>query len=239
MKSPNTLTWKRFFVVLGAFLVLGIPFKVMVLIEGFTEVRPVNAIPPISGLICGPIGAVAVGVGNVIADLFGTFSVSSVLGFFGNIVAAYLPYRLWYMYSPEEPNVHNNKNLLKYILICFFSAATVAWILGFGLYYFFGQWIEEIYTYVAYNNFGFSIGLGLPLFIMLTSDDVKISCVPGPKKYYLLKNMRLRKIVPVIHAAVMAAVFIAVAVFHFTPATNHWLHMLSVVGMLGLVLILF
>ena len=85
---------KRFFIVFAAFLAVGIPFKVMVLIEGFTEVRPVNAIPPVAGLICGSWGALACGFGNLIADLFGTFNGSSVLGFFGNMAGAYLPYRL-------------------------------------------------------------------------------------------------------------------------------------------------
>lgn len=85
---------KQFFIVFAAFLALGIPFKVMVLVEGFTEVRPVNALPPIAGMICGPLGALACGVGNMIADLFGTFNGTSVLGFFGNMAAAYLPYRM-------------------------------------------------------------------------------------------------------------------------------------------------
>ena len=101
---------KQFFIVLAAFLVLGIPFKVMVLVEGFTEVRPVNALPPIAGMICGPLGALACGVGNMIADLFGTFNGTSVLGFFGNMAAAYLPYRLWHIYSDEQPNLHKNIN---------------------------------------------------------------------------------------------------------------------------------
>lgn len=239
MRRIKNLCWKRFLIVFGAFLALGIPFKVMVLIEGFTEVRPVNAIPPIAGLICGPIGALAVGLGNLVADLFGTFGASSALGFFGNMIAAYLPYRLWYIYLPGEPHVHTNQNILKYVLICFFTAVTVAWMLGFGLYYFFGQWIEQVYTYVAYNNFGFSVGLGLPLFIMLTSDDIKVRCAPGPKKYYLLKNTRLRRIVPMIHGVIMAAVFIAVAGFHCSPAAGSWLHVLSAGGMIGLVLISF
>ena len=38
---------KQFLITLAAFLVLGISFKVMVLVEGLTEVRPVNAIPPV------------------------------------------------------------------------------------------------------------------------------------------------------------------------------------------------
>ena len=228
---------KQFFIVLAAFLVLGIPFKVMVLVEGFTEVRPVNALPPIAGLICGPLGALACGVGNMIADLFGTFNGTSVLGFFGNMAAAYLPYRLWHIYSDEQPNLHKNTNILKYVLICFSAALSVSWILAFGLYYFFGTWIEEIYTYVLFNNFGFSVGLGAPLLIMLSSDDVNIACAQGPKRYLILKNEKMKKSIPVIHTLIMAAIMVFILIFHFSPAGSITLGILTAAGVLGMIAI--
>ena len=222
---------------LAAFLVLGIPFKVMVLVEGFTEVRPVNALPPIAGLICGPLGALACGVGNMIADLFGTFNGTSVLGFFGNMAAAYLPYRLWHIYSDEQPNLHKNTNILKYVLICFSAALSVSWILAFGLYYFFGTWIEEIYTYVLFNNFGFSVGLGAPLLIMLSSDDVNIACAQGPKRYLILKNEKMKKSIPVIHTLIMAAIMVFILIFHFSPAGSITLGILTAAGVCGMIAI--
>ena len=222
---------------LAAFLVLGIPFKVMVLVEGFTEVRPVNALPPIAGMICGPLGAFACGVGNVIADLFGTFNGTSVLGFFGNMAAAYLPYRLWHIYSDESPNLHKNINILKYVLMCFSAALSVSWFLGFGLYYFFGTWIEEIYTYVLFNNFGFSVGLGAPLLIMLSSDDVNIACAQRPKKYLILKNDKLKKSIPVVHTLIMAAIMVSILIFHFSPADSITLDVLTVAGVCGMIAI--
>lgn len=228
---------KQFFIVLAAFLALGIPFKVMVLVEGFTEVRPVNALPPIAGMICGPLGALACGVGNIIADLFGTFNGTSVLGFFGNMAAAYLPYRLWHIYSDEQPNLHKNINILKYVLICFSAALSVSWILGFGLYYFFGTWIEDVYTYVLFNNFGFSVGLGAPLFIMLSSDDVKIDCVRRPKKYLILRNDKLKKIIPIIHTLIMAVIMVFILVFHFSPADSITLGILTAAGVCGMIAI--
>ena len=66
------------------FIGMAVPFKVMVLIEGFTEVRPVNAVPVVVGLLLGPAGAWGCAIGNLIADLFGTFSKASLLGFIGN-----------------------------------------------------------------------------------------------------------------------------------------------------------
>lgn len=59
----------RFVIVLAAFLVLGISFKVMVLVEGLTEVRPVNAIPVVAGLTCGMIGALACGMAVVFRNV--------------------------------------------------------------------------------------------------------------------------------------------------------------------------
>ncbi|WP_455527458.1 hypothetical protein [Huintestinicola sp.] len=228
---------KQFFIVLAAFLALGIPFKVMVLVEGFTEVRPVNAIPPIAGLVCGPLGALACGAGNLIADMFGTFNQTSVLGFFGNFAAAYLPYRLWYIYSDEQPNLHRNVNILKYVLICFSAALSVSWFLSFGLYYFFDTWIEEIYRYVFFNNFGFSVGLGMPLLIMLSSDDVNIVCEPKCKRYLILRDEKLKRIFPVIYTLNMTLIMAAVLVFHLSPADNTALGVFSAIGIFGMIAI--
>ena len=228
---------KSFLIVLAAFLMLGIPFKVMVLVEGFTEVRPVNAVPPVAGMIFGVWGSLACGIGNLISDLFGTFNATSVLGLIGNFIAAYIPYRLWYIYSAEQPNLHTNINILKYTLICFSAALSVSWLLGFGLYYLFGSWIESIYTYIFFNNFGFSIGLGMPLFIMLTSDDIKLEPFQGVKRYLLLRKDYPKKIIPIIYTLNMTAIMILVIVFHETPQDNILLTILSIVGIFGLIAI--
>lgn len=229
---------KMFFIVLVAFLILGIPFKVMVLIEGFTEVRPVNAIPPLAGLIAGPVGALACGIGNVLTDLFGTFNENSILGLFGNFFAAYVPYRLWYIYSDEKPNVHKNINILKYVFISFSAALTVAWTLGYGLYYVFGQWIENVYIYIFFNNFGFSIALGLPVFIMLTTDEINIKCVPGPKRYFFLKNEKLRKTIPVLYTILMSVFLIGVCGFHADPSKHPVTGVMSAAGAVLLLLMM-
>lgn len=228
---------KQFLIVFAAFLILGIPFKVMVLIEGLTEVRPVNAIPPVAGLVCGPIGALACGVGNVVADLVGTFDWTSLLGLGSNMLAAYIPYRLWHIYSEEAPNVHTTRNILLYVMISFVAALAVAWSLCFGLYYCFGQWMEQIYTYIFFNNLGFSITLGLPVFIILTSDEIRVSCA-GKPRYRLLKNRKLRKTVPVLYMLLMSVFLIAICCFHMEPAQFPLYHVLSGAGVVGLVLIL-
>lgn len=154
------------------FIGMAIPFKVMVLIEGFTEVRPVNAVPVVVGLLFGPAGAWGCAIGNLIADLFGTFSTASILGFFGNFIAAYLPYKLWHYISKNEiPNVKSFKNIMKYVFISALAAFATAILLACGLDMFLNMWMPQVFWIIALNDLGFPLVLGLPVFIVLTTND--------------------------------------------------------------------
>ena len=202
--------WKQFMLTFLSFFILGAAFKVMVLLEGFTEVRPVNAIPPVAGLAFGWIGALGCGLGNVAADLFGTLDSTSVLGFLANFTAAFLPHRLWHLLSGEPPNLHKGKNILLYMALSLISALTVAWLLAFGLQIFWGIWIEQIYTYVFWNNAGFSICLGMPVFILLTSGTAAPACAPPPKSILPYGAQRLKKPVLAVYLLFMLAFFVCV-----------------------------
>jgi energy-coupling factor transport system substrate-specific component len=157
------------------FVGMAVPFKVMVLVEGFTEVRPVNAVPVVVGLLFGPAGAWGCAIGNLIADLFGTFSLASILGFVGNFIAAYLPYRLWHIWRRgEKPNVKSGKNLALYFVICAISALSVAIFITCGLDVWLGLWMPDVFRIIFFNDFAFPLVIGLPALIVLTSDDFRI-----------------------------------------------------------------
>ena len=79
----------------GLFAAILIPFKGIPLIPGLTELRPANVIPVVCGLLFGPAGAWGAAFGNLIGDFFGTLGIGSFFGFWGNFLAAYLPYKLW------------------------------------------------------------------------------------------------------------------------------------------------
>ena len=154
------------------FIGMAVPFKVMVLIEGFTEVRPVNAVPVVAGLLLGPAAAWGCGIGNLIADLFGTFSKGSLLGFIGNFIAAYLPYKLWHIAGRKEtPNVKSYKNIGKYLLISAVAALGTAPIIACGMDMLFGMWVPKMFWIIILNDLGFPILIGLPVFIVLTSEE--------------------------------------------------------------------
>ncbi len=157
------------------FIGMAVPFKVMVLIEGFTEVRPVNAVPVVAGLLLGPAAAWGCGIGNLIADLFGTFTKGSLLGFIGNFLAAYLPYKLWHISgSKEMPNVKSYKNIIKYILISTIAAIASAIIIACGWDFLFGMWMPNLFWIIIFNDVGFPLLIGLPVFIVLTSEESKL-----------------------------------------------------------------
>lgn len=174
------------------FVGMAVPFKVMVLIEGFTEVRPVNAVPVVLGLLFGPIGAWGCAIGNLISDFFGTLSTASMLGFFGNFIAAYLPYKLWHTWRRDEnPNVKSGKNLALYALISIISALTVAIFIACGLDVCLGLWMPDVFWIILFNNLTFPLVIGLPVFIILTSDDFKIEAYLPQSKGAATKKISL------------------------------------------------
>lgn len=171
----------QFIIIFLAFIIhgIGIAFNVMILVPSFTEVRPVNSIPVPGGLMFGTTAALACAFGNLAADCMGHLMPSSSLGFIGNFVAAFLPYRLWYIYRDEKPNVHSLRNLLLYVWITFVSALSVSWIIGSGLWVIFDVWTETLSEYIFLNDFIFPLIFGLPVFIVMTAPMVNVRCVPG------------------------------------------------------------
>jgi energy-coupling factor transport system substrate-specific component len=67
----------------------------IVVIPGFTWIRPANMLAPIFGMLFGIPGALGVAVGNFIADLLtGYLSFGSIGGFIGNFILGYVPFKL-------------------------------------------------------------------------------------------------------------------------------------------------
>lgn len=102
------------------------------LIPGITEVRVGNIFPMSFGLMFGPAGAWGSAIGNLIGDIFGgTLTPSSLAGFVGNFLLAYLPYTLWTTLVPFHQKtfqweVRTWRNWVTYFLIAFISATACA-----------------------------------------------------------------------------------------------------------------
>src|SRR5260370_17139955 len=70
-----------------------VPFKVVPLIPGVTELRPANAIPVVCSFLFGPAAAWGSAIGNMIGDFFAGVGPGHIFGFADNLVSPSIPYK--------------------------------------------------------------------------------------------------------------------------------------------------
>lgn len=149
-----------------------IPFKGLVIVQGFTEVRPANVFPVAFGLLFGPAAAWGAGMGNLLSDAFGgTLSVGSAFGFAGNFFSAFVAYKLWGQLGPlssgEKPTMRSSRALAEFVVISFVSAAGTAAIIAWGLDLIGLFPFSTFATIITINNFVAAALIGPPLVYLL------------------------------------------------------------------------
>lgn len=161
-------------VVAAVYAALLIPFNAIVIVPGFTSVRPANVLPVVFGIMFGPAAAWGSAIGNLISDVFsGQFGVGSIGGFAGNFMFGFLGYRLWgnlgALSSGSEPDFRENvgRQLAEYVVIAVTAsaacAAVIAWWLDIlGLFPF-----SVFATIVTINNTLAAAVLGPPLLYLV------------------------------------------------------------------------
>lgn len=84
----------------------------LVIVPGFTWIRPANMLTPVFGILFGIPGAVGTAVGNFIADALGGFlGVGSIGGFVGNFLLAYVPYKFM-----RDNTLRSSRSVFEYYL---------------------------------------------------------------------------------------------------------------------------
>jgi energy-coupling factor transport system substrate-specific component len=111
-----------------------IPFKVLPLIPGVTEVRPGNAIPVVCSFLFGPAAAWGSAIGNMIGDFFGGVGPGDIFGFFANLVYGYIPYKLWTIIERGDagPTRFSPRIIIKYTMCCLAASILCADLVGWG-----------------------------------------------------------------------------------------------------------
>ncbi len=72
-----------------------LPFKIVSIIPGITEIRPAAALPVFFSFFFGPAAAWGAAFGNTIGDVLGgTIGPGTIFGFFGNLLYGFIPYRI-------------------------------------------------------------------------------------------------------------------------------------------------
>ena len=110
-----------------------VPFKVVPLIPGVTELRIGNAIPVVCSFMFGPAAAWGSAIGNVIGDFFGGASPGDIFGFFANLVYALIPFKVWEIIGGGQSPISNSPlAIAKYVFACLAASVLCADLIGWG-----------------------------------------------------------------------------------------------------------
>src|SRR5262245_57609255 len=110
-----------------------IPFKVLPIVPGVSELRPANAVPVICSFLFGPAAAWGGAIGNLIGDFFGGIGPGDFFGFFGNFLYGFVPYKLWEIISEDQPVPRTLPAWGRFVFTVFVASALCALIVGWGL----------------------------------------------------------------------------------------------------------
>ena len=142
-----------------------IPFKLLPLIPGYTEVRPASAIPPACAILFGPAGAWGSAIGNLVGDVMGTIGPGSIAGFFGNFAFGFLPYVIWKALGGKTPFSATPRNLIGYCVGTVFASLVCALIISPVVVALGAAPFQVIFGIIMFNNVVFGCFLGIPLLL--------------------------------------------------------------------------
>ena len=101
-------------------MVLSLPFKVMIMIPGFTDIRPVTCVQPIFGLFYGQTGALAFAVGNLISDVLSdSLQWSCIAGFIANYLYVVMVYKLWHRIRKKAFALREGRDFFRILSLSF------------------------------------------------------------------------------------------------------------------------
>ena len=130
-----------------------IPFKVLPLIPGVTELRPGNAIPVVCSLLFGPAAAWGAAIGNLIGDFFGGIGPGDLFGFAGNFLYGFVPYHAWRALTDADPVPRSPRAWLAFVAVVALAAGLCALTIGWGLNLFGFVPFALLGNVIFFNNF--------------------------------------------------------------------------------------
>ncbi|MCL2603786.1 MAG: PP2C family protein-serine/threonine phosphatase [Defluviitaleaceae bacterium] len=162
------------------FFAVTMPFREFFSVLVVSEMRPASALPPALGLLFGIPGALGCAVGNLIADIVSGYDLMiCLIGFPAQFLYGILPFILWKFINrfdadPAAIRLNNVENVMRYIMIILFNSLTMAGILGvimqgFGI----SPLLSTGTLMVFFNNFVFSMVLGIPIIIFVSIQKAK------------------------------------------------------------------
>jgi len=163
------------------YALLLIPFNQLQWVVAGIPVRPAAAIPVVCGILFGPAAAWGLGIGNIAGDLFGSWSLMSIVGFFINMAYPYLAYVLWHVLVKTREVRPDPYMIFSFwfvtIVVTFLSMVLLA---GAGIL-FFGRPFESKFIGYFTNSILLAMLAGTLLFYALYGWAVRRDLVYGKK----------------------------------------------------------
>ena len=151
------------------FAAILIPFKILPIIPGVTEIRPANAIPMVMSLLFGPAGAWGSSFGNLVGDFFLGLGPGSVFGMIGNFLYGFAPYALWRtLFRDRMPDRARAGDWVALMAIFLVAGSACAFTIGWGIDVVIGGVPFAILgSIIFFNNVVMSVILAPPLLFAL------------------------------------------------------------------------
>lgn len=156
----------------AVYLIVSLPFKVMEIIPGFTDIRPVSMLMPVYGIFFGIPGCLAYAVGNLITDIVsGSLKWSCIAGFAANFIGPFCYYLFWIILSKHEFHLRERKNLLRHTAVIIVDALLVAGIITPFVALSYPDVDSKLFfEMVLINSSAFPFFIGIPLIILMQDE---------------------------------------------------------------------
>lgn len=182
LRSPLARKTLLFLALLAVYLIIALPFKVLAVIPGFTDIRPVNMLIPAYGIFFGIPGCLAFAFGNVIGDIAsGSLRISSIAGFIANFLYPYMLYVIWTKIRKEPFHLRTVPMLLGFTASLIAGSIVSTAIITPTVGYFYQDVNLAVFALsVLANTFLFPFGFAIP-FIVLIQEELGFKPL-GPRK---------------------------------------------------------
>ena len=168
-KSPVLRKLVLFAVLLAVYLIVSLPFKVLAVIPGFTDIRPVNMLMPVYGIFFGIPGCLVFGIGNLISDIAADeLRWTSIAGFISNVAYPYVLY-LFYVRLRKKPfSLRTGKDIVLFVVAVTACGIMELLILAPAVHAVYPEvdiWLFSVS--VLFNSIAFPVALAIPLIILI------------------------------------------------------------------------
>lgn len=162
-----------FLLLLAVYLVISLPFKVISVIPGFSDIRPVCMLQPVYGIFFGLPGCFAFGIGNLISDILSdSLRWTSIAGLIGNFAFPFLMYLYWNKLRKKPFSLRTGRSVLDMAGSILFCSCIQSLIICPAVAIVYPEVDIVVFTVsVIANTTLFSLAFAIP-FIMLLQEEL-------------------------------------------------------------------